>query len=153
MSACHEGVGAAGRDALDDLEVALTGRLEAVAVDPLDDRERRRLDGEAREEALDRVRPPVDLEHDAALVVAHEAPEPLLPGKAVDERAEPDALHDALDPGPHPRRPTHGAVATSTSSRSRCEAVAWASWIRGMCCERLRMRWSASPSSATRPPS
>ena len=133
-----ERVGIAARDALDDAEISLTRRLEPVAVDALDDCERRRLAGETGEEALDGVLAPVDLEHHAALVVEHEATELLLTREAVHERAEADALDDALHARAHARG-AHGS-ASSTSSRSRCEAVACASWMRGMCCERLTTR-------------
>ena len=147
-----ERVGVAARDALDDAEVALARRGEPIAVDALDDGERRRLAGQPCEEALDGVRPAVDLEHDPALVVEHEAAELLLAREPVDERAE------ARRPGRRPAlararaQAAHGDP-SSTSSRSRCEAVACASWMRGMCCERLTIRWSARPSAATRPPS
>ena len=133
-----ERVRVAARDALDDAEVALPGRLDGGPVDALDDRERRRLARQPRQEALDRGGPAVDLEHDPALVVEHEPPELLLAREAVDEGAKADPLHDPLHARAHARR-RHGR-SSSTSSRSRCEAVACASWMRGMCCERLTMR-------------
>ena len=126
-----------------------------MAVDALDDRERRRFTGEPGEEAEHGVRPPIHLEHDTALIVEHEPAELLLAREPVHERPEADALHDALDARAHAGG-AHGLPPpspASTSSRSRWETVACASWMRGMCCERLTTRWSARPSVATRPPS
>ena len=57
---------------------------------------------------------------------------------------------------PSPGRGPAGSVtatACSTSSLRTCQALPWASWIRGMCSERVTTTWSASPSWATRPPS
>src|SRR6185436_5234144 len=146
-----ERVGVAACDALDDAEVALARRGEPIAADALDDRQRRRLAGQPREEALDGVRPAVDLQHHPALVVEHESAKLLLAREPVDERAEAHALDDALHSRAHARG-AHGD-SSSMSSRNRCEAVACASWMRGMCCERLTIKWSARPSAATRPPS
>src|SRR6185503_7146986 len=64
-----ERVGIASCDALDDAEVALARRGEPIAVDALDDGERWRLAGQAREEALDGGGLPVDLQHHPALVI------------------------------------------------------------------------------------
>ena len=113
-----------------------------MAVDALDDRERRGFARQPGEEAEHGVGAPVHLEHDAALVVEHEPAELLLAREPVDERPEADALHDALDARAHASG-AHGLPPpspASTSSRSRCETVACASWMRGMCCERLTTR-------------
>ena len=129
------------------------GRGALLGRDPLDVRERRRFRLEPPQEGGDGVRRPLDLGHHAVLVVAHRAGEPELGGQPEDERAEADALHGALHPHRHaPGRgdPAHGR---SISSRSTCYAVAWASWMRGMCSERVTTTWSASRSAATRPPS
>ena len=80
----------------------------------LDRRERRRLAREPREEALHRVGRALDLEHDAALVVAHPAAEPLVAREPVDVRPEPDALDRALDARAGPE--AHGASASAHSA-------------------------------------
>ena len=54
----HQCVGVTLADALDDAELALAGRRERVAVDALDDGQRRRLAGEPGEEADGAPRPP-----------------------------------------------------------------------------------------------
>ena len=66
--------------------------------------------------------------------------------EAVHERPEAHALHDAVHV--HTRR-----AHASTSPRRTCHALACASWMRGMCSERVMTTWSASPSWAIRPPS
>ena len=99
-----ERVGLAARDALDDAEVALAGRLRAGRTRRSRRQRAGRLARQAREKALDGGRPPVHLEHDPALVVEHESAELLLAREPVDERTEADALHDALDASAHARR-------------------------------------------------
>ena len=101
---------------------------------------------EPAQEAVDRGLAALDLEQHAALVVEHEARQVELRGQAVHERAEADPLDRPLHPRPDPPH------AASTSSRSTWYALACASWIRGMCSERVTITWSASPSAATRPP-
>ena len=46
-----------------------------------------------------------------------------------------------------------GHAYASSSSRSACQAVACASWMRGMCCDGDAMTWSARRSAAIGPPS
>ena len=67
-------------------------------------------------------------------VVEHEPGERELPGEPVDIGTEPDALHGAGHPHPQPRA---GDDVHPTSSSSAWYALAWASWIRGMCSERV----------------
>ncbi len=72
--------------------------------------------------------------------------------------AEADALHRALDAAVDARGRTHRArgrevMLASSSSNSTCHALACASWMRGMCSERVTTTWSASASAAIRPPS
>ncbi len=110
------------RDALDDAEVAFAHRLQPIALDALDNGQRRRLARQTGEEALDGTGLTVDLEQDTALVVEHESAELLLAREPVDERTKADSLYDALHPRTHARG-GHGS-SSSTSSRRRCEAVA-----------------------------
>ena len=128
----------------EDAEAALARRRDVARPHRLDRRQRRRLLGQPAQEAVDRALAALDLDEHAALVVEDEAREVELGREAVHERAEAHALDRALDPGadaPHP-----------TSSCSTWYALAWASWIRGMCSERVTITWSASSSAATRPP-
>ncbi len=138
----------------DDLEARAVERLDGLGGHPLDARERRRLRAHALEERRDGAGRALDLEHDAALVVADEAAERELLGQPEDERAEADSLHRAIDADAGAaalsRRDAHVA---STSSRSTCDALACASWMRGMCSERVTITWSASASARIRPPS
>ena len=87
------------------------------------------------------------LHQHAALVVEHEPVERQLARQPVHERPEADALHHALDPRARADR------AHPTSSRSTWYALAWASWIRGMCWERVTTTWSARAPAAISPPS
>ena len=122
----------------------------------LDARERRRARGQSGEEALDVRGRAFDLELDAVAVVAHEPGHAVLLGQAEDRRAEADALDDAVDPhrdAPCRDRRHGAATGSSISSRSTCQAEACASWMRGMCSERVTSTWSARPSAAIRPPS
>ena len=135
---------AAGR-ALPDREAELAELLERLGHHPLDRGERRRLGGQAGEEALDRLARGLDLDHHAARVVQHVAGEPHLVGQPVHVGAEAHALDRPLDP--------RTDAAHATSSRSTWYALACASWMRGMCSERVITTWSASCSAATRPPS
>ena len=146
--------------ALDDREARGARGRDVGGRDPLDRGERRRLAGEPLEERVDRRRLALGLQQHAALVVEHPAREPQLAGEAVHERPEPDALHRPLharaDPPPracHRPQRTIAHYRRSTSSRSTWYALACASWMRGMCWDRVTITWSASPSAATRPPS
>ena len=111
----------------------------------LDARQRRRLGHQPREEAIDRLGRRLDLDHHAARVVQDMARHAELAGQPVDVRAEADALDGSLD--------ARADAAQATSSRSTWYALAWASWMRGMCSERVTTTCSASRSEATRPPS
>ena len=93
----HERVRRPAAGALEDAEAGRAAARDALVRDRLDRRERRRLARQALEEALDRRRVALDLEHDAALVVADEAVEPERLGEAEDVRPEPDALDRAVD--------------------------------------------------------
>jgi len=89
------------------------------------------------------------LEQHAAGVVEHVAGEAELAREPVHVGPEADALDGPLDPRP-------GAAAQGThptSARSAWYALACASWIRGMCSERVTITWSARPSAPIRPPS
>jgi hypothetical protein len=136
---------AAGVAARDDLEAADPGRGELGRLDVLDPGQRRRLRAQPLEELVDRAPGSLHLEQDALAVVEHEAVELELVGQAVDVGPEADTLDGAGDPHLHAAHPI--------SSRSACQALACASWIRGMCCERVMMTWSARPSWAILPPS
>ena len=128
----------------EDAEAALARRGDVARPHRLDRRQRRRLLGEPAQEAVDRAVAALDLDEHAPLVVEHEAREVELGREAIHERAEANPLHRPLDPGadaPHPTR-----------WQSTWYALACASWIRGMCSERVITTWSASPSAATRPP-
>ena len=123
---------------------------------PLDPRQRRGLLDQPREERVDVGGGSLDVDHDAALVVADAASEVQLAGEAVHERAEADPLDGSLDAAGDPAalaRGGGGAHSSSTSSRRTCQALAWASWMRGMCSERVTTTWSARRSEAIRPPS
>ena len=117
------------------------------------------LSGQALEERLDGLARPLDLELDTLLVVAHPTSEPQFAGQAIDVWAKADALHRPV----HPRSRAHtrpldarsGRLAQpvlSNSSRSTCHALACASWMRGMCSERVTITWSARRSDAIWPP-
>ena len=148
--------GAVGRDrgvrlasggALPDREASLAHLLELLGRDPFDARQWRRLAREPGEEALDGLGRRLRLHDDPARVVQHVAGHAQLVGEPVHVRAEAHALHRPLDAGADPAHPS------STSSRSRWYALACASWMRGMCSERVTITWSASRSADTRPPS
>ena len=115
----------------EDAEAALARGRDLARPHRLDRRERRRLLGEPAQEAVDRAVAALDLDEHAALVVEHEAREVELGREPVHERAEADPLHRPLAPGR--RTPPH----RPTSSQSTWYALAWASWIRGMCSERV----------------
>ena len=140
----ERGRGPAARG-LDDLEAGRRQRLDGLREHPLDDRQRRRVVAQAGEERRDALRRPLHLHQHAALVVEHEPVERQLAGEPVHERPEADPLHHAL----HPR----AGADHPTSSRSTWYALAWASWIRGMCWERVITTWSARPPAAISPPS
>ncbi len=139
----------------DDLEAGGSPQLDGLGGHPLDVRERRRVAPHPLQERLHRVGRAFDLEQHAALVVADEAAEGELLGQPEDERPEADALHRAVDAhaGAAALPARDGRHAASTSSRSTCEALACASWMRGMCSERVTITWSASASARMRPPS
>ena len=128
----------------EDAEAALSRGREVTRPHGLDGRERRRLLGEPAQEPVDGAVAALDLDQHAPLVVEHEARELELGRQAIDERAEAHPLHRPLDPRPDPSHPTRW--------QSTWYALACASWIRGMCSERVITTWSASPSAATRPP-
>ena len=92
----------------------------------------------------------LDLDDHAARVVQHVPGHPQLVRQPVHVGPEAHALDGALD-----RAPGRGSrpLPHPTSSRSTWYALACASWMRGMCSERVTTTWSASPSAATRPPS
>ena len=142
--------GGAARGAGHDRELTLADRRQRPVAHALDGRERRRLARQPGQEALDRVRRALDLEQHPALVVADPAAEPLVARQPVHVRAEADALDRALHAGAHP---AHDGPSTATRLRKAWYALACASWIRGMCSERVTTTWSASRSAATRPPS
>src|SRR6185436_12364625 len=148
-------VGRGGRRPLAgaDREAARAGRRAWLGARLLDGGERRRVRHVTGEERVQRTAPPPDLDHDAARVVADPAGEPQLAREAVGVRAEADALHDAgdADADALPRDDAHAAA--STSSRSTCQALACASWMRGMCSERVTIATSARSSATIRPPS
>ena len=118
-----------------------------AGVHALDARERRRLGGQAAHERGDDVRLALDLDEHAALVVADQPGDAELVREPVHVGPEADALDRPLDP--QRLRARHSPI----RSRRTCQAVAWASWMRGMCSERTTTTWSASPSAAMRPPS
>ena len=148
----HAGVGLAPAPALADHEPALARGLERRGEHALHPGQRRRLGGQPLLEAPQRRRLALHLDQHSALVVQHEAGQPQLAGEPVHVGPEPHALHHPLHAGAHAPRGAHAPV-RSSSSRSTCQALACASWMRGMCSERVTTTWSASLSAATRPPS
>ena len=84
-----------------DREARVPARVDVDRPHRLDDRERRRLVAQRGQEPVHRVCAALRLDLDAASVVADEPGEPACGGDPVHERAEPDALHDALDPDVH----------------------------------------------------
>ena len=92
----------AARRALADREAALAELLDLLGDDPLDRRERWRLDRKPREEALHRLGRRLDLDHHAARVVQDVAGDTELAGEPVDVGAKSDPLNGSLDPRPDP---------------------------------------------------
>ena len=148
----HAGIRLAGAAALPDLESRLAARRQRRAQHPLHLRQRRRLRREAPDEGVERRLVPLHFDQHPALVVQDEPGQPELTRQAVDVGPEAHALHHSLHAGAHATARAH-LPARSISSLSTCHALACASWIRGMCSERVTTTWSASPSAATRPPS
>ena len=144
-----EGVGLPARVAGDDHEALPARGGHRAGVDAQHLRERGRPPLERRDEALDLVTRPLDLDLGSADVVAHEAGQAVLLGQAEDERPEPDALHDPFHAHGHP----HDRHRAHDVARSACRTLACASWIRGMYSERTTMTWSARFSARIRPPS
>ena len=154
-----ERIGGSAGAARGDAKLGLPRRRQRLRRDLIDRGEGRQLIDEAGHEPLDPHAAALDLQQHAMLIVEHVAAERLLVRKPVDERSEPDALDRAADadadadaargsasgrqaaraplsPPPPRRRPT--------SSRSTWYALACASWMRGMCSERVTITWSAS---------
>ena len=131
--------------ALADREAQLPGLRQRLRDHALHLRERRGLRRHAHEEAVDRLGRRLHLHDHPARVVEHVPGDSQLTGQPVHVRPEPHPLHRALDAG--------ADAAHATSSRSTWYALACASWMRGMCSERVTTTWSASRSAATRPPS
>ena len=148
----HARVRLAGATALPDLEPVRAGRLHGQGEHSLHLRQRRRLRREAPDEGVERRPLPLHLDQHPALVVQDEPGQPELTRQAVDVGPEAHALHHPLHAGAHATARAH-LPARSISSLSTCHALACASWIRGMCSERVTTTWSASRSEATRPPS
>ena len=148
------GVGCLAVRALADREPRLPRCRELLEGHVLDDRQRRGLRAEPAKEDPHRRIVPFHLGQDAVGVVEHEASQPELAGHSVDVGAKSDALHGAADAHSGPAPVPDGRLqAHPTSSRSAWYALAWASWMRGMCSERVTTTWSARPSCAMRPPS
>ncbi len=137
----------------EDGEAAIAERGHLARLDPLDARQGRGLAGQPLEEALDGGPLRLDLDHHAAGVVENEAGEAEVAGQAVDVGAEAHPLDRPLHPHAHAAQAGAHGVARSMSSLTTCQALAWASWMRGMCSERVMTTTSARPSAAIRPPS
>jgi hypothetical protein len=121
---------------------------------PIEDRQRRGVARQPRQKLPHRALAPLHLHQDAVRVVEHEPPESELPGQAIDVRAKSDALNGPVNAHLSAAAGRHrGRRAHPTSSRSAWYALACASWMRGMCSERVTITWSASASPAIRPPS
>ena len=112
-------LGLARAGAGSDLEAGLAPRPSSFGRDALDRGQRRRLGGQALEEARDRLRRPLHLEQDAALVVEDEAAEAQLGGEPVDVGPEPDPLHRALDARRDPAPPSGRRRSTGLRRRPR----------------------------------
>ena len=113
--------------ARDDLESRLRSRRDSADLDPLDQRQRRRLARQSHGEAIERAAVALHLDQHPALVVQHEAVQPELVGQPEDVGAEADSLHDSLDAHAQPawacgRRDAH--LLASTRSRSTWYALA-----------------------------
>ena len=94
--------------------------------------------------ASTRRRRALHLDHHAALVVEHEARRaPSSPASRCTNGRKPTPCTT-----PSTRARDADRQVSSTSSRSTWYALAWASWIRGMCWERVTTTWSARPSAA-----
>ena len=116
-----------------------------------------------REEGINGGGHALDLDQHPAGVVANEPGKSRGARQAVDVGAKADALdgaanaHAGAPPAGRVGRGRGGAQASSplasSSSHSAWYALAWASWIRGMCSERVTTTWSASSSAAITPPS
>ena len=128
-------------------------RRHLARLDALDRGEGRGVGGQALQEAVDRRAVGLDLDDHPAGVVEHEAGEAEVAGQAVHVGPEADPLHRPLHAHADPPQAGAHGVGRSTSSLTTCQALAWASWMRGMCSERVTTTMSASPSAATRPPS
>ena len=158
---CDRRVGRLALGARADLESSGAAGDQRVDGDALDHRQRRRLGRQPGQKPLDRRRVSLDLEQHATGVVEHVSGQVELAGQPVHVGPEPDPLHGALHPDPdaaarghaHRSGPPGTASTSSTSSTSTWYALAWASWILGMCSERVTTTWSARPSLAIRPPS
>jgi hypothetical protein len=115
------------------------------------------LGPEAAQEVPYRILVALHLEQDTLRVVEHVTGELQLVREAVDVRSEAHALNRPLDAHPVADAFDGDALwrgrAHPTNSLSTWYALACASWIRGMCSERVTTTWSASRSLAIRPPS
>ena len=144
-----------------DRELALAGCGGVLRHQVLHGGHRRSVSCQSGQELLDPLRCALDLDQHSVLVVEHVTAELESRRQPEDVRPEPDPLNRSRDPGPDPPRAArHGSLAhpvagsvASTSSRSTWYPLACASWMRGMCCDRVTTTWSASASAATRPPS
>jgi hypothetical protein len=117
------GVGGAPAGRLHDREAAFAARRHRLGSHELDHRQRRRLRGQPRHQRLDRLRRPLGLDHDSALVVAHEPGQAQPARQPMDVGPEPDALDDAVHPHAHaPDRGGHSCgrdrISESTSPKS-----------------------------------
>ena len=88
-----------------DPELGLAERHARPGLDGVDLGKRRRLVDQRLLEQIERRRVALDLDHDSLAVVQDEAAEVLAACDSVDERAEADSLHDALD---HESTALHG---------------------------------------------
>ena len=88
-----------------DPELGLAERDSRPGLDGVDLSERRRLFDQRPREEVECRRVALDLDHDTLAVVQDEAAELLPAGDSIDEGAEADSLHDALD---HESTALHG---------------------------------------------
>ena len=104
------------RGALFDDKIALPRRHEFRALDALDQRQRRRFGCERGAKFFDRPRAALQFDRHAARGVADEAAEGISPGKPIDERPKPDALHRAEHEKPHAQNIAHCAFCSVASA-------------------------------------